>query len=466
MNTLKSVRHVRQQTAVLALLGVMLLGACTSDISVLRTPDAPTTLEVPGTSDGELSTLRHASGIAHSMRVSNGTVRPPLLLDGAWEIEVDGKRVGDVLVGDVLVEHDTPVDGKALLACWVGAGTEKPRATTPEGVRCTQSIVLLVAVTEGYRSAEALIETARNGLGEDRNLWGWYCNIAGDAAAMGAVLAGADGRTLMRNEESFCDYSVLHGVGAATVLLHAANPVPAVRATCAPDPLAQIPAIARTSQCWHGAGTGFARISRLNILEGAKLCGQAPEESSRMNCFEGLFSFARTYRLRGENVRRNWPSIEIDGAACNKLDGAPSLLETCYRSSAQTLIHDVANIQSDSAEARKDSVNTMLATCAKSDGEHTSECWAGLGTLVANSLHPDLDNAVEVSFWLNVCTDAPNTSMVARCYERAALGILENDQLVSGLTIDEIIELVPANLALDLRVKLKNWSQSLGGRSN
>jgi hypothetical protein len=466
MNTLKSVWQTRRQTMVLALLGVLLLGACTSEGSVLRTPDAPATLEVPGTPDGELVTLRHTSGVSHTMSVSNGTVRPPLLLDGAWVLETDGERVGDVLVGDVLVDHRTPVDGKALLTCWVGAGTEKPRATTPEGVRCTQSIVLFVAVTEGYQSAEALIETARNGLGEDRNLWGWYCNIAGDAAAMGAVLAGEDGRTLMRNEESFCDYSVLHGVGAATVLLHAENPVPAVRATCAPDPLAQLPTIARTSQCWHGAGTGFARISRLDVLEGEKLCRQAPEESSRMNCVEGLFSFARTYRLRGEDVRRSWPGVTIDGAACNKLDGSPSLLETCYRSSAQTLIHDVANSHLDSAEARSTSVGTMLATCASSDGEHTSECWAGLGTLVANSLHPDLEDTTEVSFWLNVCRDAPDASTVARCYERAALGVLENDQLISGLTVDEIIELVPATLAVDLRVKLVNWSQSLGGRSN
>lgn len=456
MTRAKSMRR----NALLALAGAVLLAACASENATLRTLDAPPHVAIPGSAEGERVTFRHRSGVTHVVDVVNGTSLPPLLLDGTWQIALTGKPVLQVDVGDMT---SGPED---LLSCWTGTGTGSHRATTPEGVRCTQSLVLRVAVEHGYARATTIIEAARSGLGDDRNLWGWYCNIAGDAAAIGAVLGGADGRTLIREEESFCDYSVLHGVGAATVLLHPDDPVTAVSIVCAPDPLANLPTIARTSQCWHGAGTGFARITRLDLLEGERLCRQAPEEASRMNCVEGLFSFARTYRLRGDDVRGNWPGVEIDGTTCNALEGSTVLLETCYRSSAQTLIHDTATTLPHSAAARSTAVETMLATCRESAGEHVTECWAGLGTLVASSLHPDLDDSAEVRRWLNVCAGAPTPEAVLRCFERATLGILVNDQLVTGLAVEEIIELVPSELGDGLRGKLVNWSETLGGRSN
>lgn len=440
-----------------------LLAACGAGGTKVRTPDAPVAIDVLGTANGETIVLHHESGVSHRMLAADGVVHPPLLIDGAWRIETDGSQIGSILVG---TDPDKNAGGKELLACWTGEGAEPPRTTTPEGVRCTQSLVLRVATERGYQAAAGIIEEARRGLGADRNLWGRYCNIAGDAAAMGAVLAGEDGRELIRTADSFCDYSVLHGVGAGIVLLNAENPVAAVRAVCAPDPLADLPTISRTSQCWHGAGTGFARTTRLDLSQGERLCREAPEEASRLNCIEGLFSFTRTYALRGESVRAVWPGIHIDGTTCNRLEGSPALLETCYRSGAQTLVLDASNAHADSGAARESAVGVMLSTCSASTGDHTAECWSGLGTLVASALHPDLDEADEVRRWLNVCSEAPTSNAVVRCFERAALGILANDQLVTGLTVEEIVELVPEDLRTGLREKLTNWSQTLGGRSN
>lgn len=442
------------------LTGALALGACNATETTLRTPDAPPRITIPNGEDGERVTLRHTgvgNGAIHELALKDGAVEPPLLLDGTWHVELDGKPVMNIEVGGT-TSND-------LLTCWTGTGKTRPRATTPEGVRCTQALVLRTALSYGYGSAANMIETARAGLEDDSNLWGWYCNIAGDAAAMGAVLAGADGRALIRDETSFCDYSVLHGVGAGTVLLHPGDPIDAVTRACAPDPSAEIPEIARTSQCWHGAGTGFARTTRLDLFEGEKLCRQAPEESSTLNCLEGLFSFTRTYRLRGDDVRHDWPGLAIDGRTCNDLTGSRALLETCYRSSAQTLIHDTADTTRDSGQTRRYVVETMLATCRESSGAHTAECWSGLGTLVANALHPDLDDKGEVKRWIDVCDAAPDETSSLRCFERAALGILINGQLVTGLAIEEIVGLVPVDIADGLRTKLANWAQSLGGRN-
>lgn len=467
MRTVRRRSDVLRRGGLLTLLALT-LPACAGEDSPVRLADAPSTLTIPATGRGELAALRHESGVTHTVgvdRTDEGTagaitLRPPLLLDGTWDVEIDGHVAATVTIGEEL-----PLDPETLLSCWTGQGDTRARATTPEGVRCTQSLVLRAALDEGYAAAAELVEKAHRGLGTDRNLWGWYCNIAGDAAATGAVLGGADGRALIRDEPSFCDYSVLHGVGAAAALMNATDPAAEVRAVCAEDRLSNIPPVARTSQCWHGAGTAFARIVRLDLRAGEKLCREAPEEASRLNCIEGLFSFARTYRLRGEDARRDWPGLENDGGRCNALDGSRELVDACYRSSAQTLIHDTASTHPDSADARRVAVSTMRTTCGKSAGEHRTACWSGLGTLIANSLHPDLGDDAELRRWLHVCDDAPDETSAGRCYERAALGILRNDQLVTGLALEDVVALVPDGLRDGLRATLETWSQSLGGRS-
>lgn len=449
--------------ALLTVAGVVFLGGCSADTPTLSFPDAPDKVSVPDGDEVERVTFRHTSGVTLDGTVEDGLAQPPLLIDGEWVIELGGKQVGTLKVGQ---DVDADATGDALLSCWIGSGPEKPRSPTPDGVRCTQSLVLGVALKHGYTRAEALIETARDGLGADRNLWGWYCGIAGDAAAMGAVLGGADGRTLIREEKSFCDYSILHGVGAAAVLLHANDPLPAVRIVCAPDPRADMPEISRTSQCWHGAGIGLARTTRLDLLSGERICAQAVDESSRLNCLEGFFSFTRTYRLRGEDAQRNWPGLTVDGATCSTLPPSFELLAMCYRSSAQMLIYDTSQHHTESGEARRVAVGAMLTTCEAVEGDPASACWYGLGTLVASSLHPDLHDVPEIERWFNVCSDAPSEEALLLCYERASFGLVRNDQLVNGLDIDTLTALLPEDVRGELRTKIINWSQTLGGRSN
>jgi hypothetical protein len=481
LNVPTRVLSVPVAAIVAAVVAVTLLAACSGTRASVASPrtlsDAPSRIDLSGVESSATVTLRHAYGIMHHVTADGDAVQPPLLIDGTWELEViseDGTtttRLGHVTIGDdTLTEYEAPAQDVAqvLLGCWTGAEGTNPRATTPEGVRCTQTLITGVAAREGYDTAAEAIELARAGLGSDQNLWGWYCNIAGDAAATGAVLGGADGRTLIREKASFCDYSVLHGVGSVTALLHQENLIEAVTAVCAADPRSNLPEIARTSQCWHGAGMGIARITRLDMKAGERFCAQAPEVASSLNCIEGLFAFTRTYLLRGESATREWPELAIDGAACNTLDGdsAPELFETCYRSSAQTLLRDITTTETDSVEVRRLAIEDMRATCHASADTHAAECWSGMGTLVATALHPDLDDRMAVRSGLDVCSEAPESRYVERCYERAALGLLRNDQLVTGLELEELVTLLPPELQDVLRERLLSWSQSLGGRSN
>lgn len=430
--------------------------------------DAPTRLTIPRAGTQEV-TLRHEHGIVHRILSTDGTIEPPLLWDGAWRVETQGSAVKRIRVGatiDTRLAADAETLGERLLACWgVGTGAEPPRATTPDGVRCTQSLVTDVAARRGYDEAAAMIEHARKGLTDDQNLWGRYCNIAGEAAAAGAVFGGADGRTLIREQRSFCDYSVPHGVGAATVILHAEEPIIPATAVCAEDPLSSLPALARTSQCWHGVGMGLARLHRLDLGTAAGDCRRAPEDSSRMNCIEGLLAFARTYRLRGPGAVSEWRALALDGETCGAIGSDPSLLDTCYRSIGQTFARDAVDRSDDSAQTREDAVGAMTRTCAASPVTHQTFCWAGVGTVVAASLHQDLSDIAEISRWLATCDSATDTASREVCYERAALGLLANDQLVDGLDVETLTGLVPPAMRAGLREKLLYWIESLGGRS-
>jgi len=443
------------------------LAASCADRPATTHPDAPARVETPGTAAGTVLELVHESGLVHRVAAQDGHVLPPLLVDGAWSVTDDGRDVAELLVGDDPgTEADTSELGRILLACWTGGdASAPPEATTPDGVRCTQSLVTRIAAQRGYDTAADAIDAAHDLLGDGTNLWSWYCGIAGDAAATGAVLGGTDGRELIRTKTSFCDYSVPHGTGAAVALLNPDRLLDAVTALCAPDPGSDIPEASRTSQCWHGAGNGIARLTRLDAAAGARICAGAPDTSSHMNCIDGLYSFMRTYRLRGEEAVLSWPALDGDPSSCSGVAGEPGLLEACYRSAAQILVRDTAARNPDSESARDDATRRMLAACDKLAPGDAGPCWAGLGTLVAFTLHPDISDRGEVARWVALCDRAPDRYAGLRCYDRVTIGIVRNDQLVGGLDVADVVALIPDDLREDVRPGLENWVQSLGGRS-
>jgi hypothetical protein len=430
-------------------------------------PHAPSTISVTG-AEGTLVELEHRYGLTVTTSIRNGSAELPILWDGRWRVRAGG-RVDTIQIGAIDyhgIDASPETAGERLLDCWRQADTDEPvpRATTPEGVRCSQGLLTAMAAEHGYDAAAEAISLAREGLGEDTNLWGWYCNIAGEAAAAGAVFGGADPRELMRDEESFCDYSVLHGVGAA-VAVEATDPLEALEYACGTDPESPLPELARTSQCWHGGGMGIARRMGGDTMAGSGLCMRARDEPSRLNCLDGLFSFARTYLLRGTDTAALWPMLVVDFGSCAETGGSTTLVEACYRSAAQSAVRETASAVADSHDVRERVVPSMRSACHRAE-EYAAPCWTGMGTLIANTLHPDIDERAEIRRWVAECGKAPDNSSAAGCYERALLGLLRNDQLVNGLLVEELVPLAPAELRDDLEEKLTYWRSTLGGRSN
>lgn len=450
----------------LTLLTVTLLSAC-GRVETFHFDDSPSEISTAELPDGTLVRLEHQYGPSLETAVADGKLAVPILWDGTWRIRT-GREVFDVVVGDRRHQkRPLRLAGDDLLNCW-RTGDEPnttPRATTSYGVRCSQTLLLHLAAEHGYPAAAGAISHAREGLGEDANLWGWYCNIAGEAAAVGAIFGGADPRTLMRDEESFCDYSVLHGAGAAVVFTASGDPVKALENACAADPNSPLPELARTSQCWHGGGMGIARLTGGDTLDGAAVCMKADSEASRLNCLDGMFSFARTYLLRGDGIADTWPALVVNLSSCARTGGSEPLVEACYRSAAQSAVRHAAASIADSHDVREQVVTDMQRACAHS-GTHAVSCWTGMGTLVANTLHPDIDEPAEVRRWVKACAEAPEGAAMSGCYERVLLGLLRNDQLVNGLPVEDLVVLAPANLRTDIEAKLRFWQSTLGGRSN
>lgn len=448
------------------LLAAVLLGAC-GRVETFHFDDSPAEIGVAALPDGTRVRLEHQYGLSLEAVAAGGKIAVPILWDGTWRVRT-GREEFDVVVGDRRhQERPLRSAGDDLLNCW-RTGDEPditPRATTPYGVRCSQTLLLALAAEHGYPAAAEVIARAREGLGEDANLWGWYCNIAGEAAASGAVFGGADPRTLMRDEESFCDYSVLHGAGAAVAFTADGDPVKALENACAADPDSPLPELARTSQCWHGGGMGIARLTGGDTLDGATVCLKADSEASRLNCLDGMFSFARTYLLRGDWTSETWPALVVDLTSCARTGGSEPLVEACYRSAAQSAVRHAAASIADSYDVRERVVTDMAEACARS-GTHAVSCWTGMGTLVANTLHPDIDDPAEIRRWVEACAEAPEGAAMSGCYERALLGLLQNDQLVNGLPVEDLVVLAPANLRADVEAKLRFWKSTLGGRSN
>ena len=455
-----------------ALLTLLVLTSCANpETSETLFPDAPSTIEVGGREDdASMLELVHESGLTHRVEVRDGLIHPPLLIDGAWTLSSGERNVSILRVGLGVDSNDgdgTDELGERLLSCWRDeANGDFPDAPDPRGVRCTQSLVTHIAVQRGYADAAGVIRTAHELLGNTSNLWGWYCGIAGDAAALGAVLGGADAKALIDMETSFCDYSVIHGAGAATALLNPDDVPGAIDELCAHSSTPDASQIFRASQCWHGAGNGIARLTRLDPSAGARICADAPDESARTNCIDGIYSFLRTYRLRGDGALRSWPVLEGGPSSCAAIGEDENLLEACYRSSAQILVRDAALQGPTSSATRSELVDRMLVACERLPAPRRGACWSGLGTLIAFTLHPDIRDRDEVERRAGLCSQAPDQDSAIRCYDRVAIGIVKNGQLVNGLPIEEVVDLLPPGVREVVQPGLENWVRSLGGRSS
>jgi len=196
----------------------------------------------------------------------------------------------------------------ALADCWTAetitiAETSAPilLGASADGTRCTQSVVGEIAAAEGYDQAVALLDGARERLGEYEYLWTWYCGIAGDAAAAGAVLGGEDPRRLMREKSSLCDYSTLHGAGALALLLEG-------RPTLTPAELTQ----AVTGAASTGKVTSAGRGSP-NLLLNTSTTTGTPDTPPQLSAPAAPTNLAATAGRRAANL--TWTQGDDGGSA-------------------------------------------------------------------------------------------------------------------------------------------------------
>jgi hypothetical protein len=459
---------------------------------------------------------------------ADGLVTPPLLWDGAWRLDAPGESTRHFTVGEPLASGSQGSDnmlmvgaiallaagaavamlgkgrlrlgggaltligvgmllvnaggtnsnqtdyGQQLNNCWLAqpllpeAERQGPKfAVTATGARCSQALMFTVASVHGYPTAEQAITRARGLLGDDAAVWGWYCHIAGDAAASGAVGAGADPRTLMRDNQSFCDYSVSHGVGAMVANMHTTDPGTALSQACAPDPDSDIPPESYASQCWHGGGMGLARLYRLDYARGLNVCLTADAPASRMNCAEGLFAFGRDYQLRVDD--ESWPALSATVETCSQADvNDASFLETCYRSAAIVLAKKLAVTESEPDEWFRAGLLILETACADlPSGIKRMGCWSGVANFAAASMQRDISDRDMVQRYFPVCAKAPdNDESRKTCYQRIVIGLVKNDQLKNGLEVSELVAMTPADLQPAIERHLNSWLESISGRSS
>jgi len=432
--------------------------------------NTPESFAVP-VADGAEVELVHETGLTYALLADGGRVATPVLFDGGWVLSSGGFRqrfdIGSEIGADALA------GGKDLLdVCWgladVVDGVELPSSGRPgsAAVRCTQSVILEVATSQGYAQAERLLTGSLERLGRDSMLWGWYCHLAGDIAASGAVLAGEDPRTLMREHRSFCDYSVSHGVGAAVVQQHPGDPAAALAEVCREDPAAEIAAFTYTSQCWHGGGMGLARLLRFDVSEGFEICRSAGAEGWVSNCIEGLFTFAFNYSLR--TLPGEWGPSRVDVAFCEGVSESallyPDFAKTCYRNAAWNFAddvrgrYDVLSSSDGASEARR-----FAESCARADTSVRDGCWAAVGNLAALVVERDLDRpAVAVPDAVGVCLDGgPH---VAACLERLLIGLVRTSQHPKGVEKGELLRLLPLEFQGSMTAPLEGWLESVALR--
>lgn len=490
--------------------------------------NAPETLNVDA-SPGVTVTLTHESGLTLKLETgASGLVTPPLLWDGAWQLTTPGASTRHFTVGEPLA-RDRKGDGRVLtigaimllaagatvvlrgkgrlrlgggVLVFVGAGmflvtaggtdvsqadygqqlndcwlaqplipeTERQGTkfeVTAAGARCSQALMFTVATTHGYPAAEQAITRAKDLLGDEAAVWGWYCHLAGDSAASGAVGAGADPRALMLGNQSFCDYSVSHGVGAMVVSMHATDPGTALSQACAPDPDSDIPPESYASQCWHGGGMGLARLYRLDLERGLTVCLTADAPALRMNCIEGLFAFGRDYQLRVDDG--SWPALSATVETCSQADvNDASFLETCYRSAAIVLVKKLAATASEPDELLRSGLLILEKACVDLPaGVKRRGCWSGVANFTAGSLQRDISDRDMVQRYFPICTKAPDSDESRKtCFQRMAIGLVKNDQQKKGLAVSAIVAMLPTDLQLDIERDLNLWLASISGRSS
>lgn len=386
--------------------------------------------------------LSHESGLRLSYPASNGEITPMFLWDGTWTTE-DGRVIE--IGGE---EHRTPYE------CW----GEPPKEN--HGVaelRCTENTMTRIAYRDGYDEAARRLDDALTKLGRDSVLWGVYCHIGGYAAAAGAVLGGAEPRELMREKQSFCDYSVLHGVGSAVVSLHPEDPVKALTETCDPDPRSSIPEFSYGSQCWHGGGFGLARQNRLDEETASRYCMQAPHPGFVANCIEGVFSFVRYHIGRAEN----WPTKPINANRCRntpkELLVNPDYMTVCYRAVAE-------KNSSATEEVRIESLRELAAFCPQLEGEaELSGCWAGVGNAASLSVLNNPGDTEAARRALESCSGGGAHKV--ECEIRAMIGMVKNPQRTRGIEAEELIALSSEENRTEISERLLGWLDSIGGRS-
>jgi len=495
------------------------------DVATSQYANAPEIFVVDA-GEGTPVTLRNETGLTFDLRVqADGRVEPPLLWDGSWELELPGRSqrfsVGEPLVSDtpdrsaairivltalivaivfslrrsrwrhvilasvigagiagviglVAAQRLVPDYGKQLNECWLVQPDEDDDerveayfAVTQSGVRCSQSLMFTLAATKGYATAEKAITRARELLGDEAAVWGSFCHIAGDAAASGAVSGGDDPRALMRNHQSFCDYSVSHGVGAMVATMNADDPGSSLEAVCAGDPDADIPTISYTSQCWHGGGMGLARLYRLDRARGLQVCLSAQSGPARMNCIEGLFAFGRDYGRRVADG--SWRDLAVTTEMCAQSDATdPAFLDTCFRSAAISYETFVTTYYEDVQGQLYEGVTHIRYFCqGLPAGAKRVGCWSGMANFIALILQRHTDDAALVRRFVAICDSAPDEDGARRaCYLRITLGLVRNDQLRNGLEVDELVELTPLDLRAEISQLLNDWLASITGRSS
>lgn len=411
---------------------VVLLAGCAGTGETIRFDDPPPRIENSG------GALRHETGLSLAYP-GDGAIEPMFLWDGAWT-DANGTTYQ---IGGAAPDH--------VGDCWTGEdyGTEQ--------MRCTENTLTQKAYRDGYDAAAEDLERALDELGRNSTLWGVYCHVGGYAAAAGAVLGGEDPRTLMREKRSFCDYSVLHGVGSAVVSLNADDPASALTETCTPDPLSSIPEFSYGSQCWHGGGFGLARLHRLEEDIASRECTKAPNPGFVANCMEGVFSFLRYHAGRASAWNVAEPSIERCKNSEPDLLNNADYTTVCYRA--------VAEKGSAATETeRRRNLELLAEACPQLRGDaELAGCWAGVGNAASLALI-DSPGDTELARGLLAYCSAGGRHKV-ECEVRAMIGMVKNPQRTRGIEAEELISMAGEDTRVEVRERLLGWLDSIGGRS-
>jgi hypothetical protein len=433
-------RSVRR-AGVAVLFAVLATGCSSENAPVRELADPPPSI----TSTEGTVELEHETGLRVTATVTDTRAELPFLWDGNWRDTTTGEELH---IGG----PETP-----LADCWNtptdGDGTDAWTAS----VRCTQNRLSRVAYRDGYDAAATELQEALDTIGRESSNWGTYCHIGGYAAAAAAVLAGEDPRTLMRTKTSFCDYSVLHGAASATVSLYATDPVGALTATCTPDPASSIPEFSYGSQCWHGGGFGLARIHRFDVERAATACLGAPEPGWVSNCIEGVNAFVSVHQGRAVAWSLPRPDAGRCASASEALITSREYQTVCYRTVAETT-------RGADLDARRRTTDLLVETCrtvntpAGRDG-----CWAGVGNALSLEMLDTPEDTSTAEVLLRRCEEA--SAAETECLTRAMIGMVRNDQRLVGIEETVLVDLVRPAKREELRVRLRAWLESIGGRS-